>query len=117
MPVFLIAEVKIADDAWVPEYVTKVHDIVHKHGGRYLSRSANITEIEGPKPDATVVGILQFPSIVALQAFINDPAYAPYATARRAGSVSRFFAIPRQLFADNLRLVAELRPPPDPSPA
>jgi hypothetical protein len=26
-------------------------------------------------------------------------------------------AIPRQLFADILRLIAELRPPPDPSPA
>jgi hypothetical protein len=26
-------------------------------------------------------------------------------------------AIPRQLFADILRLIAELRPPPDPLPA
>jgi hypothetical protein len=26
-------------------------------------------------------------------------------------------AIPRQLFADILRLIAELQPPPDPSPA
>jgi hypothetical protein len=26
-------------------------------------------------------------------------------------------AIPRELFADTLRLIAELRPPPDPAPA
>ncbi|MGD8977255.1 MAG: hypothetical protein PVG91_06590 [Gammaproteobacteria bacterium] len=25
MPVFLIAEIKITDDAWVPEYAARVH--------------------------------------------------------------------------------------------
>ena len=93
MPVYLIAEVNVTDDAWVLEYVTHVHDIVHKHGGKYLSRSANITHIEGAKPDVSVVGILQFPSMDLLQAFVTDPAYAPYAAARHAGSASRFFAI------------------------
>jgi len=33
MPVFLIADVKVTDDAWIPEYASKVHDIVAKHGG------------------------------------------------------------------------------------
>ena len=42
MTVFLIADVKVTDDAWIPEYATQVHDIVAKHGGKYLSRSGNI---------------------------------------------------------------------------
>jgi uncharacterized protein (DUF1330 family) len=93
MTVFLIADVKITNDAWVPAYVADVHEIVHKYGGRYLSRSANITTIEGQKLDTTVVALLEFPSMAAFQAFISDPAYAPHAAARQAGSVSRIHVI------------------------
>jgi uncharacterized protein (DUF1330 family) len=93
MTVYLIADIKITDDAWVPEYAAKVHDIVHKHGGKYLSRSGNITAVEGEAPDATLVAVLAFPSKPALDGFVNDPEYAPHGKARRAGSVSRFYAI------------------------
>ena len=41
MAVYLIADIKVTDDAWVPDYTANVHAIVHKHGGKYLSRSAN----------------------------------------------------------------------------
>ncbi|HUW74818.1 MAG TPA: DUF1330 domain-containing protein [Methyloceanibacter sp.] len=93
MAVFLIAHVKVTDDAWVPGYAEKVHDIVAKHGGKYLSRSGNITALEGEKPDSTLIALIQFPSMEALEAFANDPDYAPFGTARQAGSVSTFYAI------------------------
>ncbi len=35
MAVYLIAHVKVTDDAWLPDYAANVHDIVHKHGGTY----------------------------------------------------------------------------------
>jgi len=88
MTVYVIAEVKVTDDSWIPDYAANVHDIVHKHGGRYLSRSANIQAIEGTGPDTTLIALLQFPSVEAVQAFAGDPAYAPYAKARQDGSVS-----------------------------
>jgi len=90
---FLIAQLKMKDDSWVPDYAAKVHDIVHKHGGKYLTRSANITPIEGGKPDIDMVALLQFPTMDALQAFIEDPAYAPFAKARQQGTDSVFFAL------------------------
>ena len=93
MAAFLIAEVKLTDDAWVPDYAAQVHGIVHKHGGKYLSRSANVVPVEGEKPDTTVVGIIQFPSLDALRSFVNDPDYAPFAAARKAGSISKLYAI------------------------
>lgn len=93
MPVFMIAAVKVNDDAWLPGYAANVHEIVHRHGGKYLSRSANVTPIEGSTPDATVIGILQFPSLEAVRAFIDDPDYAPHAAARRAGSYGQFYVI------------------------
>ena len=64
--------------------------VVHKHGGKYLSRSGNVKTLEGKPLDTTFKALLQFPSAEAAQAFATDPRYAPYAAARQAGSESRF---------------------------
>lgn len=93
MAFYLIADVKVTDEAWIPDYAAKVHDIVHKHGGKYLSRSANIATIEGEGLDSTLIALLEFPSMEAVSSFANDPAYAEFGEARRAGSVSRFHVI------------------------
>ena len=93
MTVYVIADVKVTDDSWVPEYAGKVHDIVHKHGGKYLSRSGNIKTIEGEGLNSTLIALIQFPSMEAVEAFASDPEYAPYAEARQKGSVSRLHVI------------------------
>jgi len=93
MTVYVIADVKVTDDSWVPNYAANVHEIVHKHGGRYLSRSANVETLEGDALDTTLVALIQFPSMAAVQAFAEDPDYAPYAEARQKGSVTRLHVI------------------------
>ncbi len=93
MAIYLIANVKVSDDAWIPDYAANVHDIVHKHGGKYLSRSGNITTIEGEELDTTLVALLEFPSMEAVQAFVNDPAYAKFRLARQTGSISKLHVI------------------------
>lgn len=90
MAVFVIADIKVTNDAWVPEYATKVHHLVHKHGGKYLARSGNVKVLEGQPLDTTLIALLQFPSAEAVAAFADDPEYAPFAKARKAGSDSRF---------------------------
>ena len=62
-------------------------------GASTLSRSGNITTVEGEESDTTVIALLQFPSMEAVQAFANDPAYAEYRQARQAGSISRLQVI------------------------
>lgn len=93
MPVYLIADVTVTDDAWVPDYAAKVHDIAAKHGGRYLSRSGNIETIEGQPLNNTLIALIEFPSREAVAAFANDPEYAPFGAARKAGSISSFHVI------------------------
>ena len=93
MTVYVIADIKVTDDSWVADYAANVHEIGHKHGGKYLSRSANINTVEGDGLDTTLVALIQFPSMEAVQAFASDPEYAPYAEARQAGSVSRLHVI------------------------
>jgi uncharacterized protein (DUF1330 family) len=93
MSVFLIADIKVTDDGWIPDYATNVHKLVEKHGGKYLSRSGNISTVEGDESDTTLIAILEFPSREALDNFASDPEYAPYGKARQAGSVSNFRVI------------------------
>jgi uncharacterized protein (DUF1330 family) len=93
MSVYLIADIKVTDDGWVPEYAAEVHKLVEKHGGKYLSRSGRITTVEGSDKDSTLIALLQFPTRQALESFAQDPEYAPFGAARRAGSVSNFHMI------------------------
>jgi uncharacterized protein (DUF1330 family) len=90
MTVYVIADIKVNDEGWIPEYAAAVHDIVHRHGGKYLSRSGNVKTLEGSPLDTTLIALLEFPSEEAVMAFANDPEYAPYGKARQAGSDSRF---------------------------
>ena len=93
MSAYLIAQVKVNDDSWIPEYAEKVHDIVHRHGGKYLSRSPNVTTIEGESSGSDLIALIEFPDVDAIKAFASDPEYAPFATARQAGTVSCLEAV------------------------
>ncbi len=93
MSVYLIADIKVNDDSWIPDYAANVHKLVEKHGGRYLSRSGNIETLEGEAKESTLIAILEFPTRAALDEFATDPEYAPYGQARQAGSESSFRVI------------------------
>jgi uncharacterized protein (DUF1330 family) len=90
MTAYVIADIKVTDDKWVPAYAASVHELVHKHGGKYLSRSGNVKTLEGNPLDTSLIAIMAFPSSKAAEAFVSDPNYAPYVAARRNGSESRF---------------------------
>lgn len=105
MPHYLIAQVKVIDDSWIPDYAARVHEIVHRHGGKYLSRSANITALEG-ELDASLIAIIEFPDMAHLKAFASDPEYAPFAAARQAGSESTFVAIDSSDVAGSISYLA-----------
>ena len=29
---YLVAQVKVNDDSWIPDYAANVHELVHRHG-------------------------------------------------------------------------------------
>ena len=93
MTVYVIADINVTNDAWVPAYAAELHDIVHTHGGKYLSRRGNIQTLEGEPLDTTLIALIEFPSMEAVAAFANDPDYAPHGEAHKAGSISRLTAI------------------------
>jgi uncharacterized protein (DUF1330 family) len=93
MPHYLIAQVKVNDDSWIHEYAANVHNLVHRHGGKYLSRSGNVTTLEGEEPTADMIVIIEFPTEDAMNDFMADPDYEPYAKARIAGTNSQLVGI------------------------
>jgi len=74
----------------VPTYATSVHELVHKHGGKYLARSGNVKSLEGKLLDTSLIALIEFPSAAAAEEFVSDPDYAPFGASRRNGSESRF---------------------------
>jgi len=93
MTVYLIADIQVTDGGWVPGYAAEVHKIIERHGGRYLSRSGKIRTLEGAPRDSTLIALVAFPSMDALESFAADPEYAPHGKARQAGSISNFIVI------------------------
>jgi uncharacterized protein (DUF1330 family) len=93
MTVYLIGSVEITDESWVSGYATNVHDIAHKHGGKYLSRSGNITHVEGEPSNASLIALVEFPTMDDAQAFLNDPDYEEHRKSRMKGSISNLHLI------------------------
>jgi len=90
MTCYVIADIQITDPIWVSDYAASVHDLVAKHGGKYLSRSGNVKTLEGDPLETTLIALMAFPTPAAVEAFVGDPDYAPYVVARQEGSNSRF---------------------------
>lgn len=93
MSAYLIANVKVTDDSWIPEYAQTVHELMKKYGGKYLSRSGNMTLLEGTLPNYDVIALIEFPSVEDCQAFVDSAEYAPFAKARQAGAECDFYVI------------------------
>ncbi|WP_171182329.1 DUF1330 domain-containing protein [Ruegeria sp. HKCCD8929] len=93
MAYYSVLAVTPSTDAWIPDYLPVANELVAKHGGRYLARTASHEQVEGADTAAALRIILEWPSKEAAQAFINDPEYAPHLKARTEGSDSVHFLI------------------------
>lgn len=88
MAYYSVISVTPTAEEWIPAYVGPVTALVAQHGGRYLARTASHERLEGAGEDAALQAIIEWPSREAAVAFMTDPAYEPYLSARTAGSVS-----------------------------
>ena len=88
MTAFLIADIKVTDDKWVPDYAASVHDLVHKHGGKYLSRSGNVKTLEGAPLDTSLIAIMSFP-IGESSGVLRYRSRLRSASPRRAGAAAK----------------------------
>ena len=86
MNYYVLAEVNVREDSWVPEYIKNVTALVHQHGGKYLARTPKIEKVEGDRKAPQLFVILEFPSREAAMSFYGSAAYQPYLRARLQGA-------------------------------
>ena len=93
MSYFSVLAVTPTNEDWIPDYIGPANELVAKHGGKYLARTATHEQIEGADNPAALRIIIEWPSKEAAQAFMSDPSYVPHLEARTAGSESFHYLI------------------------
>ena len=89
---YVVAEVEVIDAAGFEDYRAAVEPMIERCGGRYMVRGGTILAIEGDAPQARVV-IIEFPSLIAAEAFIRSEEYRPVAAIRHKTTKSRLFLV------------------------
>ena len=66
MTAFLIADIKVTDDKWVPDYAASVHVLVHKHGGKVSVAQRQCKDVgRRAAKETSLIAIMAFPSVKA----------------------------------------------------
>jgi uncharacterized protein (DUF1330 family) len=90
---YLIGEVEITDQSWVPDYVRNVTWMVERRGGRYLSRTPLVERVEGERKVPPMLVIVEWPSKELAMAFYESEEYRPYRQNRIAGAKNEFLLV------------------------
>ncbi|MEL6537051.1 MAG: DUF1330 domain-containing protein [Bacteroidota bacterium] len=93
MAYYSVLDVTPTSEDWIPNYLGPANELVAKHGGKYLARTANHERLEGDGEGAALRIVIQWPSRQAALDFMQDPGYVPHLKARTEGSVSNHFLI------------------------
>ena len=79
-PAYLIGQIDVTDpDGYAREYLPKAREIIKAHGGKLVAAAgaaatgSQVVAVDGSPPKRVV--IYMYPSMEALQAWRNDPAY------------------------------------------
>lgn len=88
MPVYMIIESKVKDQEKYSQYISRVPEIVSRHGGRYLVRGGRINALWGGwQPERMI--ILEFPTESHIMQWLSSPEYQEIAPLREAGAETR----------------------------
>src|SRR5262245_39575944 len=79
-PAYLIGQIDVSNpEGYAKEYLPKAREIIKAHGGRLIAAAgaaatgSQVVAVDGDAPKRVV--IYMYPSMEALQAWRNDPAY------------------------------------------
>lgn len=82
MSAYMVVHVYLRDTAWVKEYVANVPAILRRYGGEYLAVSKTLRQFEGDGAAPDQVAMFTFPSVAAMNEFLECEDYAPYKKVR-----------------------------------
>ena len=92
MPVYVVVDVKVKDQALYEQYKPGVPALVKKHGGVFLARGGRTEVIEGARQPGRIV-LFQFPDARSVHAFFDDPEYVALKAIRHRASEGNIFLV------------------------
>lgn len=104
MKCYAFAELDVTDPSWVRDYIANVTPLVEARGGRYLSRTSQVTRVEGERTPLPGVLLIEWPSREDAEAFYDSDEYRPYRDRRQAGARNEFFLIAGEDFSGVARI-------------
>lgn len=93
MKYYVIGELEITDQSWVPEYISHVTKQVEQRGGRFLARTPKLEKIEGGRKLPQIIVLVEWPSKESADAFYKSEEYKPYLQSRLAGAKCEFLMV------------------------
>jgi len=93
MKYYLIGEIEVTDQSWVPDYIKNVTGMVERSGGRYLARTSKVERIEGERKPLQIFVLVQWPSRETAVSFYESEEYRPYRQNRIAGAKNEFLLV------------------------
>ena len=92
MPVYVIIEITVIDEAMYTEYVDRVYDVIIHHGGRYLVRGGSSQTLSGNwHPERLVV--IAFPNRESVYLCFGSTAYQQLAPLQEQSTTSRAIVV------------------------
>jgi uncharacterized protein (DUF1330 family) len=103
MSAFMVVYMNITDSAWVDDYFKAVPGLLAEFGARSFAGGRNIQRLEGSLPVPERIALLEFPSLVHIEEFMQDARYQPFRQARKQGAVSDIFVFENEVTDGELR--------------
>jgi uncharacterized protein (DUF1330 family) len=92
MPVYMIIEIQVLDQALYEEYVAQVPDIIGRYGGRYLVRGGTITPLSHTWHPERIV-VIEFETLVGLRACFDSAEYRAIAPLRERSTIGKSIVV------------------------
>lgn len=65
MTCYSVLDLTPSAEDWIPAYIGPANELVAKHGGTYLARTANHEQLEGDAQTAALRIVIEWPSAAA----------------------------------------------------
>jgi uncharacterized protein (DUF1330 family) len=92
MPVYMIIEVQVLDQAPYEEYVAQVPEIIGRYGGRYLVRGGKITPFSQTWHPERIV-VIEFETMAGLRACFSSAEYLKIAPLRERSTIGKSIVV------------------------
>ena len=93
MPAYFIVQSTIYNEQQYQKYREAVVPLIQEFGGKFLVKGAAVELLEGQHDGRRLV-MFEFPSIEAIHAFWNSPAYHPVKALREGAATLDIWAVP-----------------------